>query len=151
MYYIQKFRRHTEYVPNVWTPTFKIYCTVVLLRSHINAVSPAVEYQSVAVTSFNSFNALSSVRGSLKIFHYFFRNSTITKSGMPLIMKGPWTLERHKNEFISFGPYWSSPDLDGNFHENKLLRPKPRRQEFFRLFIQCISQQNTITLILESR
>ena len=55
MYYIQKFHCHTEYIFNVWTPTLKIYCTVVLLRSHITTVSPTVEYQSVAVTSFNSF------------------------------------------------------------------------------------------------
>ena len=151
MYYIQTFRRHTEYIPNVWTPTLKIYCTVVLLRSHITAVSPTVEHQPVAVTSFTNFNALSSVRGGLKIFHYFFRNSTVTKTCTPLIMKGPWNTKRQDDEFIIFGPYWNSPDLDGKFYENILLRPKPRRQEFFRLFIQCISQQNTITLILESR
>ena len=51
MYYIQKFRRHTEYIPNIWTPTLKIYCAVVLLRSHITAVSPTIEHQSVSVTS----------------------------------------------------------------------------------------------------
>ena len=72
MFYIQKFRRHTEYIPNVWTPTLKIYCTVVLLRSQITAVSPSVERQSVSVTSLTNFSALSSVSGGLKIFHYFF-------------------------------------------------------------------------------
>ena len=90
MYYIQKFRRHTEYIPNVWTPTLKIYCTVVLLRSHTTAVSHTIEHQSVSVTFLTNLNALSSVRGGQKIFHYFFRNSTVTKSLMQLIMKGPW-------------------------------------------------------------
>ena len=52
-------------------------------------LSPTVEHQSVSVTSLTKFSALSSVRGGPKIFHYFFRNSTVTKSLMPLIMKGP--------------------------------------------------------------
>ena len=73
MYCIQRFRRHTEYIPYVWTPTLKIYCAVVLLRSHITAVSPTVEHQSASVTSLTNLNALSSVREGLKIFHYFLK------------------------------------------------------------------------------
>ena len=76
------FRRHNEYIPNVWTPTLKIYYTVVLLRSHNTVVSPAVEHQSVPVTALTNFNALSLVSGGL--LSLFFRNSTVTKSHMPL-------------------------------------------------------------------
>ena len=89
MYYIQKFRRHSEYILNSYTPTLKIYCTVVLLRSHITPVSPTVKHQSVSVTSLTNFNVLSSVSGGSENLSLFFQNSTVTKSLMPLIMKSP--------------------------------------------------------------
>ena len=95
MYDIQKFRRRAEYIPNVWTSTLKIYCTVVLLRSHITAVSPTVEHQSVSVTSLTStpYHQLQ-VIWNLSLF---FRNSSVTKSLMPLIMKGPWNDDKKMN------------------------------------------------------
>ena len=143
------FCHHTEYIPNVWTPTLKIYCTVVLLRSQITAVSPNVERRSVSATSLTNVNTLSSVRVGLPTLSLFLRNSTVTKSFMPL-QQCPWntgTTRRWIHQL--FGPYWNLPDLNGEFNENMLLRPNLWCQEFFRLFIQCISQQNTITLILE--
>ena len=92
----------------------------------------------VGISHFSNFSALSSIRGDLKVFRYFFRNSTVTNSLMPLIMKGPGNDDKKMNLSI-FGQYWNTPDLDGNFYENILLHPNPDVRSFFKLFIS-ISQ-----------
>ena len=103
MFYIQKFHRHTKNIPNVWTPTLKIYCTVVLLRSHITAVSPAVERHSVSILlSLTSapYHQLERVLKSFIIFSELCRHYIAYAS----IMKGPWntgTTRRRIHHFWS--------------------------------------------------
>ena len=71
MYCIQTFRRHTEYIPNVRTPIFKIYCTAILLRSHITAVSPTTE-NHFSLTS-TPYHQLEGVWKSVIIFSKLYR------------------------------------------------------------------------------
>ena len=88
LFFLKTFCRHTDYTSNVWTPTFKIHCTVVLLlKSHISVVWPTLEWRSL--TSLTNVSTLSSVRMGLPTLSLFCPNY-VTKSLMPFIKQGKW-------------------------------------------------------------